>query len=43
MFPDVIDNFGQWNKIVDKSSEQDITEILQKKGIDQYIVDREEG
>ena len=38
----VLDNFGQWIKIVDKVIEQDITEILQKKGIDQYIVNREE-
>ena len=40
MFVGVLDNFEQWNKIVDKVGEQDITEKLQKKGIDQYIGDR---
>ena len=39
MVIDVLDNFGQWNKIVDKVIEQDMTEKLQKKGIDQYIGD----
>ena len=37
----VLDNFGYQNKIVDKVDEQDVTEKLQKKGIDQYIGDGE--
>ena len=37
----VLDNFGYQNKTVDKGHEQDVTEKLQKKGIDQYIGDGE--